>query len=870
MMRAPLVAFKLKKNNSCPIGGSCAEYNRVMQYGGPGITESMRLGLNIAGTNDVVLPPLSIGDRLIAVPRIQTQNFANMLDGNTNHLSGRYGNHDVGPYEAWKLGGKVKAAIRMDILKDRIRDIAVDNITVFTSKSLKEEASPAGDRKKSDVDMECDDYSDEHMDSATRDGLRAGRYSVEQLLRACHISVRGKGATSMKAHVVKCSVKKNSDRFKWKVSLVDVPTRVVCFILNILQLAHDLVALYYDEDSLDEKMKTFRRDHKEIMDQLGIKRSELEAALEHGKNVIFNNMDILTDLPVTQNSDALMHALEESGLSINFKSRCGKNCVKTLAYTVPTECTVRLKVYNKTVETLQQADARNNSISEKTAYLLEPSTLHMQERVVDENIIQHGYTRFETTIGVVDAENPKIPDFNKAVAEHRKLLERFITSQTMVSCSIQDTVEGMEEYVSRGIVVYHPRIGDAKAAAYGQVGASGASKKALKSTKKFLNAISEVSFVRYRNNDSGKMVGGQFHRSITGRQSGMERPAWRKAAEFLGWTMPTANNPLLFVAVMGDTVIPGQEQLANTYYRCVEVVRTGPELFTFLLPKFGGSAHRFTDWNRIGLDVMFLKCLRFQRLEAGTTPSYDTMGQMDIAIHGAQQDGGCAASSVASSDTLEAMMELSGFESRCYEISQHNGRLDNWVLWDTYSIRVGPKAGAERLRFKVGSDWFSLPKSEKYQSLIRLLKDNDPSSGNAIIRVRVDEKLGLQWQSEDGAMKLMGKCRKAQDIPVRPEPTPILGGSVEKTAHGDSMCICLETGNYFLPKSIRGKMEAYWQANAIFGSLDDRLRGLAVEHLEYKRGRVPSMSNDEEYLTIMDSNGVPIATNASNKRQRLQ
>jgi hypothetical protein len=859
-------------HKGCPKGGSDAEYSRVIASGGRFIDQAGILGRNVEGNKDIIVPPMAPGERLVSVNPGKSASTSAALIGAAKELSMLYGKHDVANCAAWEVGGEVLPSISGTLTADcpMARALFCDNLTIFTKKpkaSKNGDTDTSGERGPSPREQQQPIMMDT---STTSFCLQSGRSCVYQLMTNMGFEVQRPSQMegcdrSNVFFLCLCPTARDSNFYKWKVSLADVPIERVRLICDMLQLAANNRDVKTVPNSIYDEFKT---GYAGIIEQLGISQGKFFMAFEAAQKIHFCDIDLSYDLPGTLNAVAFQKEVEGRGLEVNKGSRCGINCVRTCEFKVGA-LTASIKAYNKIFETMQQGSARSNEITCKTGYLLNPSTKHLREVLQSADYNQNGVTRFECTF---ISDQGQIPDFDEMyefLADYKAMLN----PATLVVSSVQNHIELMESFVQRSIVVYYPDLFELKKNEW----ASRTCKKRdnyNKILKQNLNEIPDGVLIRYSNTSTGKFNGYILQAQFSGRAD-REVTGWDLVARSLAWGTSCQHNPSLFVCVAGALQLSEKEsRTVNMYFRQVEIEKLGPEneMATYLAwhCTFDRGNHKnlSTDWGLVGVDKLNLKNLKFQCIEREVKPSFNTMGKLDIKVANYTADDDIT--SHASSETREA---ISGLTNRYYDVSQHNGALNTWVNWIKYKICEQGRARTKKIRFLVGQDWFWIPVGTLNSEIIKYLEENDTDIKQTIVSVRMNGN-NLEWCVADSSRthKIQGRCKGARALPVDAEPIKIEGGGAQSTGKGDAWFVCTIHGRFFLPQSIREQLERYMKDKGIKNSIDDFITNLQLLHTSSTFGRVPNMKNSEEYMSILDADGNCLASNmdAGSKRPRLQ
>jgi hypothetical protein len=536
----------------------------------------------------------------------------------------------------------------------------------------------------------------------------------------------------------------------------------------------------------------------------------------------------------------------------------------------------RFKIYNKGVETIQQGGCvRSKDVSDKSAYLLSPSTTRLTDVFHDPSYFNHGVTRIEFTIERMSS----VRAVKRLVKKYTAILS---APGALVSCSMHEMIESMGKFVGRSVAVYYPQISEAKAAMWAdraniEVSESEDLQMRHSDFRKQLIDTPEAFFTRYHNSRTGK-VNGLSIRGHFATRSCRSKSALAMMVEALGWASSCKNDPLLFICVAGDTEggeggVSGGGDMSHMYFRKVHMTRTGGSLVT-CLPwhcdfQSGGHKNHTTDWERIGVQVNKQENLRFVVHGRGVVPTFESMGRIDVEVSGVPD--GTDDLSVAGSEERAA---VTGIECMTYKLEDHNGALSAWVAWSDYKICLVGKSSTEKLRFKVCGDWFWVPVGVLGRQLIEHLKGLDLGVHKAVCEVCMDEGDIFHWRpsgdSGVGRGKVIGKCNAAKALPVKETPYAILGAGLEWTGRINSLYLWVEEGRFYAPQSIRDQVLDQVNEKGRGGGerVSEFLAGKLIKHTASCFKKPRGAANSEELFAIVDDSGAVVASNIYDGRKR--
>jgi hypothetical protein len=108
------------------------------------------------------------------------------------------------------------------------------------------------------------------------------------------------------------------------------------------------------------------------IERLGLEDYHLLKAISFGINIQIVDLDITTDFRGTLNATQIRQNMEECGIPESNNSQAGKNCVSRETFDIENGVTMRAKVYDKIIESVEQ-DSVSNTIGDKTGLILNPS-----------------------------------------------------------------------------------------------------------------------------------------------------------------------------------------------------------------------------------------------------------------------------------------------------------------------------------------------------------------------------------------------------------------------------------------------------------------------------------------------------------------
>ena len=848
--------FRTALPTGCPVGGSEAECRRVLSSGGVCISRPYTLGKNIAGTEDLVVPGMAPGEEVIAVRKGRHGSLAAAAAAAAKDLCMRYGQSDVAEYAAWKTAD---GGIRESMCASR----------------WVEPGSAGGPR------LFCDNLNV----STTKGRDDVGKGTVYQFLKPFGLKPHGRGTVDAGVpmddffSVSYCASAKASSQQEWKIMLADVAMNVVWLLLAILDFAKDHRGS--DVSDFGTEMRGIMAAHPAVILARGLTFLMLLNAAAKAQELYLVNYDLAFDLSGCQNSDvvkevgpAMFPGLEVSEAAPG-KLTSGLNCVYFCTIDED-DAAARMKIYNKGVETIQQGGSvRSKDVSDKSGYLLNPSTRRLTDVFHDPRYFMHGVTRIEFTI-----------ECSSSIGAVKRLVKKYTAILSapgaLVSCSMHEMIKSMGMFVRRSVVVFYPHISEAKAAMWAnrsdiEVSESEDPEKRHSDFRKQLIDTPEAFLMRYHNSRTGK-VNGLTIRGHCATRSGRSKSAWAMTAEALGWASTCKNDSFLFICVAGDTGgeeggVSGLADMSNMYFRMLVVKRTGdPSVTRTCLPwhcnfKNDNHKNRVTDWATIGVRVDEQENLRYALCGRDTVPTFDSMGRIDIEVSGVSEEAD--EWSVAGSEERAA---VTGIECQTYKLEDHSGALGVRVAWSDYKICLVGKSNTEKLRFKVCGDWFWVPVGALGRQLIEYLKGLDSGGHKTICEVWMDEGDGFHWRPRGGGgvggSKVIGKCNAAKALPVKETPYVILGAGLEWTGRKSSLYLRVEEGQFYAPQSIREKVLTRVNEKGGDEGVNEFLTGKLIKHTASCFKKPRGVANREELFAIVDDSGVVVASNIYDGQKR--
>ena len=817
------------RKRKAPEGGAEGEYDQIVARGGPFISEDTLLGKSISGERNIILPSLKATEKLIHVDVGLCKSCSSAATTAAKELSVRFGSHNVGDCLGW-LDAEGERLLSFPATQmwtePTSKRIFCDNITLWT------ESDP-----------------------------KSGRETVFQFMKCFGLQSHKGSSEAEEKHwffVKLCLKSKKDQRSKWKVSLAELNIDLIEMLYRGLQLAEDVRNRDLEKvmGALYQKFKNEFAKSSSYPKSLDF--ANFAKAISCGTKLFYCDIDLTIDVPGTLDCSSLKTLAHDHGYGTIQSENCGKNLVR-LELIKTESYMASVKFYNKIHETLEQGDAKSQSIASKIGYLLNPSTKHLQQTFRNEEYYAHGVTRYETTFSS-RGTGQTIPKFKDMIFQVEKM--RFLLSPaTLVTKSIEDHIKCMEVYVKRSVVVYYPGVYEAKKDQWDRRPRNAADKN-NRALRNRLNEIPDGFIITHNNSASGKFVGHVLNSHFTGR-SNAKVSGWTRVSQAAAWASSIQEDPLMFICVRGLLGTGESEQSSSRiYFRKIPIKKVIPSLerpwmyipwnCTFMTFNY---QNKCLDWQMIGINVDNLQNLRFKAIDPDVRPSFQTMGSVDIELDGVDMMSHEGSGSSLATDEKE---RLTGVGKSIYELDQHGGLLDNWIAWSEYKLCSVGKFRRPKLRFCVKGTWFWLPTSLKVSDeIINFLKQQASLETKVCAEVQISQAGDFEWRQQGCEKRFYGPCKAAKHIPVQSTPMAVLQAGEQATGRSTAAFVCLDGGKFFLPQSIYSSLQKLADGN----SFETMMIGMQIYHANSKFSRVPGMKNCEEYLSILDCDGSVVATN---------
>jgi hypothetical protein len=872
--KVPLSKTTYYKNSKCPyaffrrkpLGVSrCAdserEYARVIQEGGPGISEPYLLGLNMAGSQNIIVPPMQPAEKLFVVDPGRSQADHALIARSAKYLSQNkeLGERDINTKQWLDDEGNVLPPMT----KEFIGPIFCDNITAYA----------------------------ESVDFLVGFFKAAGFQPTQ---------ANGEVDPARGCWIMPCQNKEKTEAgkklFLFKIGLVGVVIRMIKFIIAVLYHAQKEHISGLQFSKLDQfmQLKSHFFKGQDAVFQSDI--SKFALMVEYGIKIQLHDVDLTRDLGGTLNSDRFELMCKHNNFTIK-EHQCGLNMVRLEPKDVPLEnCGIMLaaaKAYNKFTETFEQAAARNQDIACKSDYAVDSCTERMKKTYHDPDYYQNGWARWEVTFSSPDRHRFAVDE--SAVEDMCNFLNKYLhlVSSSLVISSFDAHILRYESLVDSSIVVYVPEMFKKKRNACIKQ-RHPQNRKHNNALKKALNKNADAYLIRWYNSATGKANGLSIRADFSSRTPGSS--AWHNVAQCLAYCASCGNDPYLMICVRGFIENPAdKDPIHKQYYRMVRIQRTVAGTVAApnqLLTYFVGSSlsgrglprrHLCCDWNQIGVDVSTHTNIRPAVLDLNVTLSYYSMGEIDVAVapqpaiesliplpssalslNIGEQSAICQnKGEIAGTTSSETKRRVAGFPETTLKLSDLTAEKRQITNWSRSRKRGRPSAssaGSESLFFWLGEthrDKFVVYDADGCRELLELLNQNP----TAKVWVWYDPSAGFRWElgeKDQGVVHDARYPKAASLIPVMNSPQTITGAGFKPHCSGkpgsEMMFVILETGcggnKFFLPVSIRQwLLSTYGKDN-----ISAKISGMRILHPLQRSVRVANQRNTEEALSIMAPN----------------
>jgi hypothetical protein len=447
------------------------------------------------------------------------------------------------------------------------------------------------------------------------------------------------------------------------------------------------------------------------MERLGTKFHQVceAASLAHSKAFWIVDIDLTIDVPGTLDAQPFADAVERAGNTLHQSSLCGLQCIKWTPSAYNSTVTdnpdevpgnqnpkVTAKVYNKVIETMQQGKAKKRNLDDKFSKLLNPSTVGLQDIVVDVKYYQNGITRIEVTFPFNIGVTWTIKKMAKLLHEIRELLK-----EHLVGVSIHDHIAGMEQFVHASTFVYYPKIFPYKQRDYYAQGNTKQAKETIS------DSFPEGNVSHWYNSWTKKMNGVEIRGRIGTRDDHVD--GWTPTALAIAACSNAGYDVLGFICVGGyEKWIDEPDDLQHRYYRMIVIERHGKgsqvQVPTGFIHKEGTLKN--TCWNAIGVcaeelvlnpRIIEKKYFNAKHVDAANYVGIEISFPSNSSLAELQQINDCDS---------EAVEKFTGLPKRIRKPTQQNMPTEE-SRWS--DIKWGINRGKDQLKFRFEGDWYWLP-----------------------------------------------------------------------------------------------------------------------------------------------------------------
>ena len=805
------------------------DLSELLQMGGPGIDQEMVLGDNVGGTAKMTIAPMGKGDKpLIQVPRTGAQSYKAAMHYLFMHLIARFsrnGDNEVGDYQP-AVDRSTGA---------RRPDIPTDHFNFHTRKF-------------------CDNFicvGEGDFQTTVIEFFNAFGVTRNHTEHGKRISVSGASRTPLPGQTR--PLKRGEGQLRWKVAAADVPRATIDFMLKV----------YTFGLTWDKKIKSIGlwEETEDIQNHLATLEITSAALIETIQNIREGRFRILEkdrtkDVPGTLDPEKLERVVNSNGHKLKESKNCGLNCVK---WDVQGEEDVTVRCYNKILETVQQGVARKNDITCKVTKLLAPSTEGLTTKLYDRAYYENGLTRVEATFTFPEGEAWTLDEMDSELDKAHALLEK-----CLVSASIHEHLAGMEQCLTRSIVVYCPLAFKWKR--HRQLGI-----KAKDKDESYKTDYPDGVVMRYKNKHSLKVNGEEAHGRISGRKHEVDKYGWDAVARVAAACCHSGQDPRLFVVVGGtERFFDGGAGPVHFYLREVPLQRFAVAPSMLLQTAFIGDKknafEEIAEWSQINVRPHELRLnpriLPRSVVKNARTP--DLPIQIELAIPDAFSPADLLDVDDASEEEITA---FTGKQPGVCAPSEWNmpSVASQWELLKNQTVG---RHKTDKLKFKWKGSWFWLPKKDQAEIRAKVFGKEGVTCtfqwrDNAFYCIisEIDDtsaplasaSLPMQGADLPGVKTtLLGPKRSRFDIPVT--GNKIKDGNTINDAglkgETDTCFVDLSQGMFCIPQSLSVKLLALAEGKGTPRDLSF-LRGCKLIRPDSERMRVRDQSNDEPYVWII-------------------
>ena len=804
------------KCSSTPYVTPDVEQEKVMQEGGSGITQSMVLGRNFAGI-DQVLPPLTEDEGLFVTRYTKCRTFI------TQALMA------------------IKT-IMMQLSKSQQIEESLDVADCVPSHDL-----DGSRRPPCSIDGSCAIFVDTIIAGCNTQSMAP----VLDFFRLLNLRRDGNPSPHQKIGVTPLRKSKSEGQteklFRWKVTAADVPIgkmQVVYEVYRQGRLCHKEGNQHNESKLINRLSNAYEAKWKHLAPDVELYNIIASFKIVRDGKLILYEFDLTDDVPGTLDPFDFKDRIESAGFKVVNDSKCGKNCVK---YRSEEDGSYHPKAYNKIMETMQQGKVRDGGISDKFSKLVFPSTQKLKQKIYHPSFSQNGISRLEITF-MLEEEMPKWRDMTDRMDEHRSILK-----QSLVACSIHDHIDQMGKYAQASVILYFPHVFAKKREMLllGQGDSHGDVYR--KNLSESLKLYPDALLARWINSLTGKMNGeviNGVHDTRSPDQSAWDQVLLHAAACSIG-------DPFLFVCVRGHEQWFNQPGPKQMYFRVVRLRRKAMapkmHLDTCFLTQDNVPSECNLEAMGVDVDSLSMKpvVVKSQQMKAAEF-------QTDITI-----DGNDLVQPVddLQSDGTEAISKYAG----CRSVKEEHLSSEFKPIKELIIRRVGKKS-TPRCCFNYQGAWFFSP-PQKHAALSEYADDRSktilirwgPNGFEFKVETREDQNANVKFE-------WCGRPANSESIPIRQDAQAIKGIGFKKVK-GQSLSSYVQLdgeNRYWLPSSIteliltRLRVDSGIEVGsneAPLGWQYDYLNDCSILRTEEAKVRVCGKGNAEISVSILDADG---------------
>ena len=844
-------------------GGMEGEFQRLMEKGGPGITESMHLYTTEEGDTIEVKPSSDMSQYTAIDSRRLRRMSMSDTDREVSELSPLLNKifnglratsadkllSDVGDVPGWlrKIGSgylPCPPAQQHAILSKRT---GKDNAAASVLRVLESTF--------------CDNFQ---VQSIPAPGLsdkgkpRTARNTVDDLLKKGFGWESGASADKcqnkyyLQMNATKQSEIEAGKGQKWLVKVADITLAEIDAVSDIIRTVKESP---WDEELVKEvrnqavvgqlfEILRGRNPHAKIWTN---ENANIQWAMTHAaKYVTWYDEDNTRDLAGTLNVPKFTRLLCQKDYDIA-PPTTGINCVKTKVQCVSGGLSFNIMGYNKVYETLQQpGKSKQKTLDCKASYVANATTLGLSQRSSNTEYQSKGIARLEITFA--DSSTSK---WNRV--EKDKLMDSIevLMRKSMVIKSIHDHLADMESCIHVTQALFAPQVHEMKRKAL-----KSRDKKGRKIDKSWIN-IAPEGLVRYwSNRETSKSVGRVIQSDV--HVAGASCNGFKKFCLALATESPCNTRIVMDVVVGGfDSYMKGDLPVIWTRRIELEKFSTSTQdsdLLMYVSPnvceKSGAGA--LTNMPlACGVHSQYLEKLKMA--VTTTQPAHNTL-HLNIRMKGG---GGGDASPLLP-------ITQNSFPKGCVEGLP--SELTKVKVFEDRKGTMGRPSKTKQLpvAFQYLGDTFKFPPGSQGEVLEWF--NQQIRNKECWAKVRYTKEKGFEYSFDDDTDHsdrfIHGRAKLASDLPVEAKPMKIQKLIRKKQGRGVRFEIDLVAGRYKAPVTVLKKFVQYLReqgdadANLVKGQEPFELplaeKGYYILHPEQKRGHVQGgKADDEEWIQIV-------------------